>query len=230
MEYYLIIQLFFTQGDVMKNFKKRNITLLFFAILITNQNLFSNKYVITGGPCSGKTTLIDNLEKFNKLENRNFQMIPEIPRIVIQKALDKGKPHPFSEQGNPKATEEKFIKKQVKFEKNIERNFSSETIFCDRGLFDILAYCKYYKLKIPENFEQKKAIHKPYKKIFLLDLPKESQYIQDEVRIEPYAQALIIHNLIKETYKEFGYKLTLIPFTNTPEERIKIILDLIEKK
>jgi predicted ATPase len=203
--------------------KQINLIFLLLISLTTSKNLFSNKYVITGGPCSGKTTLIDNLTK------EGFQIVPEIPRLVIQRTLDKGKPHPFGPQGNPEKTEERFIKKQVEFEINTEKAYSSETIFCDRGLFDILAYCKYYKLKRPKNFNKNKAKHNPYTKIFFLELPKEALYIQDEVRIEPYSQALILDNLIKKTYEEFGYELTIIPFTDTPEERIKIILNLIKQ-
>ncbi|HEY5268289.1 MAG TPA: AAA family ATPase [Candidatus Saccharimonadales bacterium] len=45
---------------------------------------------IEGGPCGGKTTLLNEIEKLSQEQSRNFVLIPEVATIEIQKLLKAG--------------------------------------------------------------------------------------------------------------------------------------------
>ena len=90
----------------------------------------NNWYVITGGPHSGKTSVIELLEK------KGYRAIYESARIYIDEELEKGR------------TIEQIRKDELEFQKGIldmkidieKKQPKDEVIFFDRGIPDSDAY------------------------------------------------------------------------------------------
>uniref|UniRef100_UPI00404967D2 AAA family ATPase n=1 Tax=Flavobacterium sp. TaxID=239 RepID=UPI00404967D2 len=64
-----------------------------------------------------------------------------------------------------------------------------------------------------------------YTKVFMLP-PWEEIYVSDKERYESYEQALEIHEHLKQTYTNFGYKIVEVP-KDTVEKRAAFILNKI---
>lgn len=173
--------------------------------------------VITGGPGTGKTTII------NGLIEKGYSCFPEISREIINDARKQGieqlfleKPLLFSElllEGRKK----QFIQ---------AKEHSENLIFLDRGIPDILAYMHYIGDSYPSFFDEECRINK-YTKVFLLP-PWEEIYQSDEQRYENFEQAKLIYNHLKETYENYGYELIEVP-VDVQDKRILFILDAISR-
>jgi predicted ATPase len=168
--------------------------------------------VITGGPGTGKTTIIDALIE------QGYACFPEISRQVTLEAKKQGieqlfleKPLLFSElllEGRRKQHEQATVDQ-------------AEIVFMDRGIPDILAYMHYIGDSYPAFFDHACREHQ-YSKIFVLP-PWEEIYESDEARYENFEQAKLIFDHLLETYQKYGYQLIEVP-RGTVEERIQYIL------
>jgi predicted ATPase len=175
------------------------------------------KIVITGGPGTGKSTVI------NELTKRKFMCMPEISREVTLNARRKGieqlfltKPLLFSE-----LLLEGRINQYIEAEKK-NNNFT----FFDRGIPDVHAYMNYISIDYPSTYINKSKLYR-YNYIFLMP-PWEEIYISDNERYENFEQALAIHNHLERTYKALGYKIIEVPI-GTIKERTDFILSCIKE-
>lgn len=168
--------------------------------------------MITGGPGTGKSTVID------ELINRKFNCKPEISRQVTLNAREKGidqlfltKPLLFSE-----LLLEGRINQYVEAE-----NENHQLVFFDRGIPDVHAYMNYISIDYPNSYILKSNLYR-YDFIFLMP-PWEDIYISDNERYENFEQALAIHNHLERTYKALNYPIIEVP-TGTVQERTDFIL------
>jgi len=180
--------------------------------------LKSRKIVITGGPSTGKSTVI------KELKNRNFTCFDEVSRDIIKQAQQEGIDQLFLE--DPYLFSKKLLEGRLK--QYQEANQLNDTvIFFDRGLPDINAYLKYIKQPIPDEFEKITREH-PYDKLVFIMPPWDEIYTTDTERYESFNQAQLIHNKLVNYYKELGYYLIFVPF-GPVEKRVDYILDSIKK-
>ena len=113
--------------------------------------------VITGGPGTGKTTIID------KLIEDNYSCFSEISRQVTLEARKQGIEQLFLEK--PLLFSELLLegrKKQFLEAQNLDTN----VVFLDRGIPDILAYMHYIGDSYPSFFDIACKEHKYYKIFF----------------------------------------------------------------
>jgi predicted ATPase len=165
-------------------------------------------YVISGGPGTGKTSVINELEK-------EFKILKEPAREVGNTDLRfKGKSVKETDLLEFQDAIFEFQKKHLK--KLKEKN---GIIFSDRGLGDTITYYKMHKLRIPEEAE-KYAQKFRYSGIFVLD--PLNFYKKDSFRRENKQEQKKIHNLIIKTYNDLGYKIIFVPFMPV-EERVNFI-------
>lgn len=170
----------------------------------------NRKIVITGGPGTGKTSIIDHLKS-----QGHFCLI-EISREVILAARQQGIEQLFL--SDPLLFSQKLLEGRIAQYKQVENH--TGTLFFDRGIPDVVAYMDYSKESYPEHFV--KACHNyRYDTVFLLP-PWEDIYHSDNERYENFDQAKEIYHALKKTYEFYGYSPIEVP-TDTVPRRIDFI-------
>lgn len=172
----------------------------------------ATKIVITGGPGTGKSSLI------NSLKSLGYSCFEEISRQVTLEARAAGIEQLFL--SDPLLFSEKLLEgRTAQFQK--AEQLQTEVIFLDRGLPDVLAYMDYVGDQYPDHF--KEVCHKyQYDKVFVL-APWQEIFIQDSERYESFEEAIDIHHCLLDTYTNFGYDLIDVPF-ETVHNRAQFIL------
>lgn len=169
----------------------------------------NNWYVITGGPSTGKTTVIDLLNK------QGYFTTIEHARHYIDTWFNEG--HSVEEiRNNKKEFQYGILNMQIEGEASIK---DKDLVFLDRAIPDNLAYFKFYKLDYDEKLLN--AVKETsYKKIFILDrLP----YTKDYARTENEDDQKMIHQLIIEVYKNLDFPIVFVP-VSPPLKRVEFIL------
>lgn len=175
----------------------------------------TRKIVITGGPGTGKSSII------NELLKREYNCFEEISRQVTLDARKDGIEQLFLTK--PLLFSELLLKART--EQYIEAAASTENlVFLDRGLPDVVAYMDYAKSDYPEHFNNICTTH-VYDKVFVL-APWQEIFVSDSERYENFDQAVKIHHALLDTYKRFGYDLIDVPF-DTIEKRADFIIDAL---
>jgi len=172
------------------------------------------RIVITGGPGTGKTTLI------NELENRNFKCTPEISRQVTLMARKKGIDHLFLE--DPLLFSKLLLEGREQQYIDASNN-TAPIIFFDRGIPDVHAYMNHFDTEYPDIYIKKSKKYR-YDHIFLLP-PWEEIYTTDNERYESYELSINIYEHLKMAYAELDYKITEVPFG-----KVKARVDFILKQ
>lgn len=169
--------------------------------------------VITGGPGTGKSTIIDALIE------KGYSCYREISRDVTLEAKKQGIDQLFLTE--PLLFSQMLLDGRLKqFESAVQEE--NTPVFMDRGIPDILAYMHFIGDDYPDHFDN--TCHESrYSKVFVLP-PWEEIYISDEARYEDFEQAKVIYEHLKETYAKYGYSLIEVP-EGTVEDRILYILD-----
>ncbi len=174
------------------------------------------KIVITGGPGTGKTTVI------NELINRNYTCIPEISRKVTLDAREKGIEQLFLTE--PLLFSEMLLKGRVS--QYIEATkLDTNLVFFDRGIPDVHSYLNCMKTNYPDVFIDQSIKYK-YSKVIIFP-PWEEIYTSDNERYETYDESLKIYRYIKQAYLDLGYTIYEVPH-ETVKNRTDFILDLLK--
>lgn len=179
-------------------------------------HLKTRRIVITGGPGSGKTTVI----RF--LEQKGFAVMHEISREITLEAQKNGTEQLFLE--DPLLFSQKLMDGRLQqfFD---AKNCDKEILFYDRGIADIPAYLDFAKIDYPQEFVNPCRVNR-YDSVFILP-PWKDIYHSDNERYENFEQALEIFEYLKSAYVYFGYKICEVP-TGTVEERVNFILNSIK--
>ena len=172
----------------------------------------TNWFVITGGPCTGKTTVI------NLLSDKGYKTTIEHARHYIDTQIEKGETVEDIRE-NKRKFQLGVLKMQLEQESELDPN---EIVFLDRALPDAMAYYRFLNLDYDEKLLE--AIDKAcYQKVFILArLP----LIQDYARREDEVEQIQIHNLIIETYESRSCPVIHVPAI-PPNERVEYILNNI---
>lgn len=174
------------------------------------------KIVITGGPGTGKTSVISELLK------RNYHCLPEISREITLEAQRNGIDQPFLD--NPISFSERLLHGRV-VQYKTSCFIRAPFVFFDRGIHDVVAYMDFIDNECPELFHTA-CLQNVYDLVFILP-PWKEIYISDNERYESFEQAVTIHQNLKNTYQNYQYKLIEVP-AGTVSERTDFILNLLK--
>lgn len=175
----------------------------------------TKRIVITGGPGTGKTSII------NELINRKFNCLEEISRQVTLNARKKGIDQLFLT--NPLLFSELLLEGRKEQFDNAQ-HIEDSIVFLDRGIPDVLAYMNFIGDDYPEKFINL-CKENVYHQVFIL-APWQEIYISDDERYENFEQAIKIHEHLVSTYIRFGYNLIDVPFGSV-NKRANFILKSI---
>lgn len=188
-------------------------TQIFIYLLCIKLKLLETKrIVITGGPGSGKTALISNLEK------KGFDVMHEISRDITLKAQKEGIAQLFLEK--PILFSEKLLEGRLK-QFHQAKESKAPILFYDRGMPDIVAYMDFASTEYPNTFSEACLLNR-YDEIFLLP-PWEAIYEQDNERYESFEEAEKIFHYLKTSYENYEYDVHKVPI-ETVEKRVDLIL------
>ncbi len=172
------------------------------------------KIVITGGPCSGKTTTIDILATHGHF------ILPEVAREVIAEELNEAREDP---NYTPKVpwTDQKIFQGMVAVrqwyrEQEIPKGLAR--VFLDRGIVDGLAYAAVFEEALP-GLALELIAKTQYDHVFFLEaLP----YQRDAERREDPELAKRITQAIFAHYRAERYDVTRVPVM-APKDRVAFI-------
>jgi|SRR3989344_1729985 len=169
-------------------------------------------YVLTGGPCSGKTTLIDELKQ------RGYPVFPEPARIVIAAELAQGK---IIQDilADPRALQHKILAHYLELATEAPKD---QILFLDRGIPDVVAYYRKFNLSGDEVL-QKALASVRYRNVFLLDM---IEFANDAERYETPQEAAILHRYLRDAYTDQGYDVIEVPVVPVPERADFILKNL----
>lgn len=171
------------------------------------------KIVITGGPGTGKSTIID------RLVGMKFTCMPEISRTITKEAQKSGIDQLF--------LSDPLLFSRLLLEGRIEQYLAADrheakSVFFDRGIPDIHGYMDYLGTDYPKDYHEKSITYR-YSHIFMMP-PWKKIYKKDNERYESFEQSLAIFNHLIEAYEEMGYSIISVPVGNI-DQRVKFILN-----
>ena len=176
------------------------------------------RYIITGGPGSGKTSIIKELAK------KGYLIVPEAATDVIEEGLQQNIQAPWMADDYHIKVSSLMAKRQV------EVRDSKETIaFFDRGHLDGITYILLQRRKLPQEVVDyvQASIEESFfdKTVFFIENLEFCE--QAPHRDEDLEEALEKSRQIKQNYQALGYDVVNIP-PGTIEQRSKWIIDQIQ--
>lgn len=168
-------------------------------------NRVIGRIVLTGGPSTGKTAVIE------RLAIKGYDIIKEAARPTIE----------FLREHEPEKLNNDFLQKLIETTQLQDFVRNQNGIF-DRGLPDQIGYRYHYGLPVLPSLAAKCEKYK-YDKVFFFPIWPEI-YKKDEVRVEDLEEAQKISNMICLAYKISGYELIEVPKTN-----LNLRVNFIEK-
>jgi predicted ATPase len=173
----------------------------------------TNWCVITGGPSSGKTSVIEEFAK------RGYPTEPEVARDLIESRLKLG------ERIEDVRSRSEWLQNEIlrlKLEHGRQQD-PEKRVFLDRGIPDSLTYFRIAGLDTAAVKEASLEFH--YHDVFIFDL---LSLVRDGIRTESDIMAGQIDIALEKDYRDIGYspiRVPVMPIT----DRADFILQAIRK-
>lgn len=172
------------------------------------------RYVFTGGPGAGKTTVLDLLKK------DGFTGIPEVAREIIKNRLSGGlNPRPDAAQ----FANEILAKDIEQYDKFVPEN---KPVFFDRGIGDAL-YMLHQCGEIRIDEARRHLNKRPYNKMVFIFPTWREIYTNDAERDQTYEDSIEVYNDLWQWYLNLDFSVIQVPLSE-PEQRMKFIINSIE--
>jgi predicted ATPase len=184
-------------------------------LLSTPFRVQTNWHVITGAPCCGKTTLIQ------QLAHNGFQTVAETARQYFEDEMAKGRT--LKEiRADDVSLQRQLMGVQLRLERELR---ASDVLFLDRGLPDSLAFYRVFGLDPNECLAE--CFHHRYASVFVLDrLPVRRSATLGP---EDEATARFLDDWHPRDYAALGYDVVRVP-PLSPHERLVFVLESLAER
>ena len=170
-------------------------------------------FVLTGGPCAGKTTLIEELAR------RGWPVIPEAAREVI-----------LEEKLNPGRDILEFQREVLRRQVRAEAARGSGPVFSDRGIGDHFGYLAHHLaargFEVPAEFAEElerawaEALVR-YRAVFVLE--QAPRFSRVSYRREDAAEARAIHAALEAAYRSRHPLVISVPWGPLGERADRVL-------
>lgn len=160
----------------------------------------NNFYIITGGPGSGKTAIIE------ALQDRGFLTVNEAARQIIQEQVNIGG-DALHWQDQAKFRDLMLSRSIYTFEQCLEKE---QPVFFDRGIPELVGYCQVIKTEVPGYLHNAVKLFRYNPKVFIAP-PWQEIYRQDKERKQTWQEAVDVYQAVAGSYTQAGYQLVEVP-------------------
>jgi predicted ATPase len=172
-------------------------------------------HVVTGGPGSGKTTLIEALAR------AGYAHTLEAGRAIIQDqlAID-GPALPWRD---PLAFSELMLGWEMRSYRMAEA--TTGPVFFDRGVTDVIGYLTLVGRPVPEHLMRAAERLRYNRRVFVAP-PWPAIFTRDAERKQTPEEAVRTYEALVKVYTSQGYELISLPLAPV-EQRVRFVLDTI---
>lgn len=172
-------------------------------------------FVLTGGPGSGKSTLIQALEQ------AGYSTMGEAGRAIIQEqAAIGGRALPWVD---PCLFAELMLSWDIRSYRVAQQ--ASGAVFFDRGVVDVLGYLRLGNRPVPAHVE--KAVDQfRYNRHVFIAPPWQDIFAQDQERKQDFKEAVRTYETVLRAYTDSGYDLVELP-RRSVEMRVAFIVETL---
>ncbi len=173
-------------------------------------------FVVTGGPGSGKSSLIDAMAR------RGFRTMPEAGRAIIRDQVGIGG------SALPWADRALFAELMLGWELRSwhEAAAGAGPVLMDRGILDVIGYLILCGLPVPAHVEAAARLHR-YNNLVFLAPYWDAIFIQDAERKQDRQEAEATARVMAQTYTRLGYRIVELPLLGI-EERADFMADRLQ--
>lgn len=173
------------------------------------------RIVITGGPGSGKTSLVEALAAAGHATS------PEAGRAIIRRQQ--------TIQGDCLPWRDRVLFAELMLDRDLEAHATFATaaapVFFDRGIPDVAGYLTLCGLPVPPHIERAARAHRYQQTVFIAPVWPEI-FAPDAERRQDLNEARRTFDAMAGVYPRFGYELIELPKASIPE-RVAFILKRI---
>lgn len=174
-----------------------------------------NFVVITGGPGSGKSTILNALSKLG------YKIVDETARTIIKERLSRGLP--------PRPKPDEFAQQifDIDFKNYINNIDTSQLVFFDRSFLDSAAMMFEANKTETTSVTEILNTYRFSKRVFIAP-PWKEIYQNDSERDQSYEDSVEVYRMLHKWYDLNGYALIQIPKCDI-NGRLHFILDNISR-
>lgn len=181
--------------------------------MMISPNSHQQFFIITGGPGSGKSTLIQ------ALSSAGYHCTAEAGRAIIQEQVQiGGAALPWM---NPTLFAELMLSREIRSYQQAQ--LLEGSVFFDRGIPDVMGYLRLMNREVPAQVVEATKQFR-YHPIVLIAPPWPEIFSNDSERKQNFDESVQTYEAMVNTYTECGYGLMELPRTSVPE-RVAFVID-----
>ena len=178
-------------------------------------NDVAHLFVVTGGPGSGKSTLIDALQRLGYVRSI------EAGRAVIQQQMAiGGSALPWRDRA---AFAELMLSWEIRSHETLKGG--QGPVFFDRGVPDVIGYLELIGMPVPPLMLRAAELYRYNPRVFVAP-PWPEIFRNDEERRQDFDEAVRTYEVMRRVYRRHDYDLVDLPCC-TLDERVRFVLGQI---